>query len=101
MGAQDCALISSFKVLSSIMAGGLLCFVWDEVGSITLRRESPAFLREFPAGFEADVHLRPPRRPGASNMTPVPLFLCRHASSCASSGSNHQQVLPELGATPA
>lgn len=78
------------------MATGLLCFVWDDVGSVTLRREPPSFLHEFPSGFECDVHLRPPKRQGAAvskPAAPVALFLCRHVTSCTAAGSTGQQVL--------
>jgi len=88
------------------MAAGLLCFVWDEADCVTLRREPPAFLRDFPSGFECDLRLRPPRRKPttsgggaaaagaavgaaggvavAQSLVPsaAPLFLCRHVARC-------------------
>eukprot|EP00931_Biecheleriopsis_adriatica_P102763 TRINITY_DN77699_c0_g1_i1.p1 TRINITY_DN77699_c0_g1~~TRINITY_DN77699_c0_g1_i1.p1 ORF type:complete len:378 (-),score=60.41 TRINITY_DN77699_c0_g1_i1:103-1236(-) len=59
-------------------ANGLLCLVWDQSDSVSLRREPPSFIRDFPAGFECDLKLRLPKVKQATPQLSIPLFLCRH-----------------------
>lgn len=57
----------------------VLCLVWEKSGAVTIRREMPSFLRDFPSGFERDLRLRPPTK--HTQCKPIPLFLCRHVAT--------------------
>lgn len=60
---------------------GLLCFIWDQAGQITIKREPPTFVRDFPSSFDRDLHLRAPPRASTSARLTVPLFLRRHTAA--------------------